>query len=1261
MMPVDLRRNCRRFHTFYLAGAALAASLLTAAPLAAQVNQEQAAAVLLGSARKAYNERNYPFAVGRFREFLQRFGGHKEAPGARYGLALCLLDGPDKNYNEARELLQNLAGNKALPDYPGIVYHLGLALRGLGLEELKQVAARPQETYRLNTARQRFEEAGRQFAAAALAYAGRAGNVPEGAKELPLDLEWSARARCDQADMELRTGKVKEARTLADIFRSDPVWSKSRYHDLGRYYYGYASYLLKDYPAAEKSLSLLAPFADPVFGTHAHYLLARTFHRGDQHAEAALGYEGVLNDYMKNKKEAGDALRRPDAGKLLPAERVRLESLANGPPPDHVARSAFYLGVLNYEGGRYADAQAHFAILPQLAPRSPLLPEAQLRLGFCRVQLREFPQAIQILQPLADREPRLADQALFWIGKAQVGAAPDPNNHPAYDNAVRTALDTFRRAADRANQLGQDPEARARRGEILLEIADTQLLLKQVREAIQVYNQVLNDKLLPRREAEVTVRLLTALHLAGDFNESDNVCNRFIAAHPKSVLLPAVLFRRAENSYFRTQAAEKGGNRQDLARLYDEAIQRYQEVVKRFPEYPQVNLARYGIALAQYRKGEIEKAKDTLQSIPQADRAGELAIVNYLLADCLLRLAPTAAPDDALAAGKLEEQIKTAAELLDGFASGQPNDPQTPDALLKLGLCYQRLAGLMAEPPEKAKVLQSARAVYDKLLSPQYARFATQPQAFLERSKCQAVAGDVNGAINELRRFTFDPLQRSSVAPMGLLELATLLRGQHKAAEAADVLARARQQYEGDLAKDPARAGWVTLLRYHQGLALREAGKLAEARGVFEQVMKQAAGAEAIEGALRYGQCLKQEGMQKLAAAARARASGMADQRIAADKLREDGLRDLGEAVRFLEERAAQLKGKEAAAEARARMLYETAWAYRDLAGPEIDAARAKLAQQKPRPKVQPDEIPLNKVPVQPAELKARAAYKALIGDYPDLALATEARFELAELLAERSDLEDAIKLLTEGLDKEPAAELADKIRLRLGAALASRGDVKAALAQFEAVAQNLKSPLAPQAQYRAAECLLQAKEWAEAVKRLLPFRDNGQLQNIQGVSDRALLRLGHACAHLGDWNQSRQALELLTQRFGNSPWIHEARYGIGWAWQQQKNYDQAVNVYNQVTANTLVEVAARAQLQIGLCRLEQKRYAEAANALLVVPFTYDYPELSAVALLEAAKALQEQKQPAQARRLLQRIIRDHPQTRWAEAAQERLGALKDS
>lgn len=1225
-------------------GLLLLAILLAWGPsVRAQMPPDQAAALVLDSARRAYNEKNYPFAVTRFREFLGKYPNHKEAPSARYGLALALLEGPERDYNGAVEQLQPLLGNKDLPEHPFVLYHFALAKRGQGVRELAEAAAKPNEApQRQNNANQRFNEALPPFAAAEAAFQARAKQPAADARELTTDQEWAARARCDVAEMQLRLHKLKEAQATAAPFLKGPL-TKSRYHGLGLYYHGFASFLQGDAMAAGRSLGLLAPFQDPVFGTHARYLLARVHHQQGERPEAAGHYEGVLADYARQKEAAGKALQQPDKLKNDPEEKARLEALARGPVPDHVARAGFYLGVLLYEDGRFADALARFTNFVQQQPSAALAADARLRQGFCQVQLRQFPEATRTLAELANKEPRLADQALFWLAKAQAGAA-DPNNPGQHDQQLRTALDTFRRAADRAQQLaGADPEARTRRGEILLELADTQQLAKLYRDAAGTYNQVRNDRLLPQREAELLQRQITALHLAGDYGESDRLVSQFLSAYPKSPLLPAVLFRHAENAYFAALAAEKNPNlpnrAQELARLNDEVIKRYQTVADRFPEFHYVNLARHGLALAHYRKGELEKAKEVLETIPAAERSGDLAAVPYILADCLIRLAPARA-DDALAAGKLEEQLKEAAELLDGFVNAQPTGPQAADALLKLGLCHQRLALLLVQPPEKAKELGGARAAYERLVQ-QFPQHPLQPQAVLERAKCIAQAGDVNGAINELRRFTNDPLRQAAVAPLAVLELATLLRGQNKAGEAADVLGQCRQQREAALQKDPARAGWVALLLYHQGVALREAGKRPEARAVLQQAMTQAAGQpEAFEAALRWGECLREEGEQKVGAARKRLATPnlKPEAKAAAQRDLEAGLKDLRDTVQFLENQADQLKQKKADAEARARMLYEAAWCCRGLADAERASARPGL---------------------QPSEEKARALYRALLDAFADLPLAGDARLELAELLSQHGEHDAAIKLLREALDKEPSPELTDKICLRLGACCFDKGDVKEGLAQFQRVADNPKSPLAAQAHYRVGEAFLHLGDWPQAVKQLGVFRDQPPFQNVPGVTDRALLRLGQAYAQMKQWDQSRQALEQVTGRFSNSPWVHEARYGIGWAWQNQKQFDNAVNAYQQVAGATAAEIGAKAQLQIGLCRLEQKRLPEATTALLVVPFTYDYPELSAVALVEAARAFAEMKQRDQAARLLERVVKDHPDSPWAKVAKERLEALR--
>ena len=71
----------------------------------------------------------------------------------------------------------------------------------------------------------------------------------------------------------------------------------------------------------------------------------------------------------------------------------------------------------------------------------------------------------------------------------------------------------------------------------------------------------------------------------------------------------------------------------------------------------------------------------------------------------------------------------------------------------------------------------------------------------------------------------------------------------------------------------------------------------------------------------------------------------------------------------------------------------------------------------------------------------------------------------------------------------------------------------------------------------------------------------------------------------------------------------------MGWALQQQKNLDGAANAYS------IVVVAYRGDgpggegnCKSACAEWSKSRYLDAANAFLVIPSTYDYPELRAAA-----------------------------------------------
>ena len=1271
----------------FLGGLGSPAPAIAPLPAAEPLTDNDKAAMLLSAGQRAWHEKNYPFAIERFREFLKAYGGHKDALLARYGLGIALVEGPQKDFPAAVEALQPVADKQDFPDRAFARYYLGLAHRGAGQGELDQGLAKPPEAeQRRKNALQKFALAEPQFAAAGAAFAARAAAPPVtaaappsgGAQNREGDLAWEARSRCSQAEMLLHLGKFAEARKVVEPLVAQGAQAVGPDRKLALYQTGYASFALGEYLLAGRALAGLAPFDDPVSGVHARYLLARTHHALEERPEALVLYDAVLAGFEQQKKDAQTALQNPQLAKDNPDEKTRLENLLKAPAPDYVARSAFYRGVVLYELNRFADSQATFATWPQKFPHPALLKDVQLRLGMTQVQLRQFPEATRTLQPLGDHAP-LADQALFWLARAQSRAA-DPNNAPAVADALRQATDSLRKASEKAQQIaGADPAAKTRRAEILLELGDMQQQARQFGDAAATYLVVVNEKQTPAFVEQALERQAVALQLAGKLKESDDTCAKFLATFPASTLLPAVLFRQAENAYLvGVAAAGNAGlaNRdQELTRLFGEAIKKYVPLVEKYPEFEYAHAARQSLASAYHQLGQFDAAIKVLEAIPEADRSGKLASVSYLLADSLTRTFP-ANSDDALAAARLMQAAEKAVRLLEAFVVVEPKSNEAPDALLKLGYCYRRMAEVFADAEERKKYLASARQAYEKLMQ-QYDKSPLHAVAVFERACTIADQGDIGGAINEMVRFQGDPLKQAPLAPLALLRLSSLLRSQNRTADAVNVLALCRSQHEDALQKDPSRAAWVPLIQYHHALAQKEQGKLPEARALFEAVAKNfTTRPEAAEAAWRAGQCRREEALARLDTARKqiAKPEAKPEELKAAQAIEQESLKALRETAKYFLDQAQSIAGKAAGSEPHLRMLYDGAWCLRTLADSEIAATRIQmqldavkrrqdelakktLPGERP-PFVHPPEIAAGAIPVQPSEQQARDAYKAIIAAAPDRPLAVEARLEMAELLARRDEFAAAVPLLIEALDHEPPAEMADRLRLRLGSCRLSNKDPAGALAQFDVVAQNVKSPLAAEARYRAGECLLAREDWPKAIARLLPFRDDGALHQMAGISDRALLRLGHAFARSAQWDQSRQTLETFVGRYPQSPWLDEARYAVGWAWQNQKQFDQAVNVYRQVVARTATEVAARAQFQIGLCRLEQKRPAEAANALLVVPFTYDYPEWSALALCEASRAFVEMQQPAEAGRLLERVLKDHAGTPAAEVAKKRLDEL---
>ena len=74
---------------------------------------------------------------------------------------------------------------------------------------------------------------------------------------------------------------------------------------------------------------------------------------------------------------------------------------------------------------------------------------------------------------------------------------------------------------------------------------------------------------------------------------------------------------------------------------------------------------------------------------------------------------------------------------------------------------------------------------------------------------------------------------------------------------------------------------------------------------------------------------------------------------------------------------------------------------------------------------------------------------------------------------------------------------------------------------------------------------------------------------------------------------------------------------------------------------------------------MEQGRPADALPSLLAVAYAYDDPELSPAAMVEAAKAMVKLDKPADAKRILERAVREYGSSASAAVAKKLLGEMK--
>ncbi len=287
---------------------------------------------------------------------------------------------------------------------------------------------------------------------------------------------------------------------------------------------------------------------------------------------------------------------------------------------------------------------------------------------------------------------------------------------------------------------------------------------------------------------------------------------------------------------------------------------------------------------------------------------------------------------------------------------------------------------------------------------------------------------------------------------------------------------------------------------------------------------------------------------------------------------------------------------------------------------------------------------------------EAADTLQTLASKLPDSPLVGECWFRVGEFHEKSKNLPEAAKAFTTGLTKAKKPELRERLFYKLGWVQYEQKAYPDATKSFLTQIQEYpKGELLNDGTYLAAESLYRQNKFTEA----LPLYLKVVTAKAEKYHARALYRSGDCAANAKQWPASQLHYQALITQFPKFEQINEARYGLGFALQNQTKLDEAKKVYLEVTKATNTETAAKCRFMIGECSFAQKNYSDAVEHFLEAAIGYPYEEWQALGYFEAGRCFIELKDTAKAQETLETVIKKFPKHDRAKDAATLIAGLE--
>ncbi len=298
-------------------------------------------------------------------------------------------------------------------------------------------------------------------------------------------------------------------------------------------------------------------------------------------------------------------------------------------------------------------------------------------------------------------------------------------------------------------------------------------------------------------------------------------------------------------------------------------------------------------------------------------------------------------------------------------------------------------------------------------------------------------------------------------------------------------------------------------------------------------------------------------------------------------------------------------------------------------------------------------------------EEEMRKPFEKILAEFPQSSHAPEALYMLAWQDDQAGNEEEALQEYARLVRDYPGAAKWEAARQRVAVGYMKTGQFDRAMPIFAAIFEDDEeaAKIGPEVYFEVA---IHASERGRHDVALRVLRRVAEVHTRDEVLERALIEQGRELVALQEWQEASDCANRFLQKFPNSQFQPEAHWIRARSLQGQNHYDDAAKAFEK-SLQTLANMGSpdklfQATLHLDRGKLLQTRGQpeQALKEFLYVDILFPDPRTSPEALLHASQCQEELGREEEARKSLEQLISQYPESSQAGQAQVRLRYLQN-